>query len=82
MPTSPEKRKSYSSHSIRYSLRLFEERHGMTSEAFYDAYRRDDPSLRSVPGVDQRVWESLYVELEDVGETPSLPSDSGLLIRA
>lgn len=73
------KRIIYGESSIRKSLDAFEERYGMSSHAFYEAYKADDPSIGSIVGIDRRVWESLYVELLEDESPIHLPTDTGEL---
>jgi hypothetical protein len=63
-------------------LHRFEERYGLTSREFYEAYKRDDEAIAAVPGFDRRVWESLWVELEEDGRPVALPTDTGELLPA
>ena len=54
------KRRYYNAASLERTLRAFERKYGMTSEAFFRAHLADDEAVVSVPGSHRQAWAGFY----------------------
>lgn len=53
-------RRYYDGDSLSRALVSFEERYGLNSDAFYEAYVQDGEAIAHVPGFQRHVWASFY----------------------
>lgn len=57
----------YDAQSLARALSTFEERFGLSSEKFYEAYVSDGEGLAGIPGFQQRVWASFHRDARCLG---------------
>lgn len=71
-------RHTYNTSALMQALEHFERDYSMSSQQFYERYRRDDPTL-TVPGFKRHLWASFYQEVLDEDDGTFAASVEGTL---